>query len=151
MEGRASGSARRMAAGTAMSAFGAFQQGQAQAAAAEYNARLADVSARAARADAAVESNRLARQGSRVAGAQRVAVAASGLQLRGTPLDVMANTRAETQTDVLTALYGGQRRAIGFENQAAVERATASSARRAGFLNAGQSLLTGAANIGFRQ
>lgn len=95
-----------MAVGTAVSAYGTIQQGKAQKAQADFEAQQAALNARRAvgNANAEAEANdreqRFMEQGRKsTLAAQRAAVAASGLQISGSALDVMtdADLNAELQ------------------------------------------------------
>jgi hypothetical protein len=116
-------------AGTALSALGAIQSGNAQARAAEYNA--AAIQQQAASNEASIRRN-----ATRVRQAQEAAVGASGIELSGSPLEVIADSAANAELDALTVRYGGDVRA-------SQERARGAQARQAGYMGAASSLLMG--------
>lgn len=147
------------AVGTGISAVSAFQQQRAQNDAAEYNARVADVNAELAEQQSVqagqlgVRSERqLRQQGRRLAGAQRTAFAASGVDVgSGTARSVLSDTSRQTELDALDIRYntaiqqrGFGIQAQGFRQGAALQRASRVSPRRA----AGLTLLAGASTLG---
>lgn len=138
-----------LAAGAAgVSAIGSIHQGQSQAAAARFNAQVSEQNAQIVRQQAAEEESRARREGRRLLGRQRAAIGASGIQVEGSPLDVLADTAAELELDALTVRHRGLLEALGLTQQASLDRARARSARTAGFIGAGASLLSGAAEFG---
>lgn len=120
----------------AVSAYGAYQQGQAQAQAAEYNAQVADRNAALARQQASVEAEDTARAQRRQMGALRAAYGAAGIGLAGSPLDVIEDTAIEQSMDVRRVGYAGELKAIGMEEKAALFRMEADNARTSGTLGA---------------
>lgn len=152
------------AAGALTSAVGAIQQGQAakeqarfNAAISERNALISEQEAEIARRNAAVEEETLRRRQRLLRGSQRAAAGASGLELEGSPLLLVAEAAAEGEVEVLAIRFAGtvdEQRAL---SQAAIDRLNADAlrlkgarAQTAGFLTAGASLLTGGAKIASR-
>jgi hypothetical protein len=119
-------------AGTALSAAGAIASGRAQAQAAEFNAQ-------AAVNQAAANEAQQRRNAARVLSQGRANVAASGIEMDGSPLEVMADSAAAAELDALTIRYGGQVRA-------SQERMTGGMARSAGYTGAASTLLMGLNN-----
>lgn len=145
-------------AGFGMSAMGALGQGQAaaadaraQAAVAEYNARVQEQEARAIRAQAEYKAKRQAEEAERYASSLRAGMGASGVVTsEGTPLMIEAKQAAESELENLIIGYQGQvgaNRALSqasFDRmQADIYKRKASSASRAGWMGAGTTLLTG--------
>lgn len=120
----------------AVSAYGAYQQGQSQAAAATYNAQVADRNATLARQQADAEGDDLARQQRRQMGTLRAAYGAAGIGLAGSPLDVIEDTALEQATDINRVGYTGELKAIGMQEKAALYRAEAENAKTSGAINA---------------
>lgn len=120
----------------AVSAVGAYQQGQSQAAAAEYNAQVSDRNAKLARSQSESESTDAARAQRRQMGTMRAAYGAAGVGLAGSPLDVIEDTALEQQTDIRRIGYAGELKAIGQEEKAALYRAEGENAKTAGTINA---------------
>lgn len=190
------------AVGTAVSAFGQFQQSQAAAAAQEQQARLAEVNAqnnkRVAEFNAEILANNAelksqAANDARTRGANdaariqqslreanaraRAVQGSSGLITdTGTNLDILLGNVVEGETAALTTVNNAEREAFGIEvertnilNQrqnelfradqgvetanfeAGALRSQASATRTLGLLNAGGTLVTGAADIEFNR
>lgn len=147
--------------GAIASAYGAYQQGQLQAAAAaqqakamEQQARLYEMQALDAQNRAAREAALLREQGERIKGQQRAVMGASGVQLAGSPMDVIMDTQRSIEIDVATIKQGGAREAWGYSTQAWAERAQAqqtafagSVAKQQGRIGAFGNLLTGATAV----
>ena len=150
-------------ASSAMSAMGAMQQADAQAASYrakaqqdEYNATVERNNAKVAadQANAKEEAQRrhfAALQGQAVAG-----IAQSGTGFDGSNLDLLKQNSINNELDALTIRYEGQNQVRGLEAQsqqstysAAVNRMNASNAQEAGIYNAGASLLSGAAKYNY--
>lgn len=132
-----------LAVGTAFSAIGAIQQGQAANSAAKYNAAVAGQRATAAKQQAAADMDKKRRDTVRRLGSIRAAYGASGVTLEGSPLDVLAESAANAELDVLTIKYKGDLEATGYGNEATLETARGQQARTAGYMGAGAALLTG--------
>ena len=113
-------------AGAASGAIGAYQQGKAQEAQYEYQAKVAQENARIAQNNAnlerqqGIEEARLQRMKSiQAVGKQQAAMAANGLDItQGTPLDVIEDTAAMGELDSLQTRYNYERKALSYESQA---------------------------------
>lgn len=111
---------------TAAGAVGTGMQFAAQGAAgdaarkeAEHNARISEVAAKDAEARGEIEAAKSRMMGTRVVAEQRAAYGASGVDVdSGTPLDVAAETRANSELDALTAKVNAAREAWGYRNKA---------------------------------
>lgn len=147
---------------TVMSAAGQVQQAQASAKASKYNARVAEMNATLAerRARDAIERGKLEEQKKRrevalIAGQQRAAMAANGLDLGfGSPLDTIIDTAVAGELDALTIRSNAYREAYDYRVDAAnrragaaMNRAEASSAMAGGWLSAGSTILGGASRV----
>lgn len=132
------------ALGTGLSAMATIQQGQAQSQAAKYNAQVAEQNATAARQKAAFDEQMRREQLDRVQAAARAAIGKSGSDFSGSALDLMAQNAASAELDALAIRYGGEVRATGLENQAALDRFQGNQARVGGYFGAGAKLLQGA-------
>jgi hypothetical protein len=129
--------------GGAVAALGAIQSANAQAAAANYNAKVAKRNrdeaigqTHAAIADKVMENNRQM-------GSIRAAYGASGLQLDGSPLDVLEDTATEQAYDVAKIRYKGRMQAAGYSEQAALSKLEAKSAKTAGYIGAASAIIGG--------
>jgi hypothetical protein len=117
-------------ASAAMSAAGAIQAGQAQKKMAQYNARVAEDTAR-------YQAERQQDKVQRLMGAARVAVNKSGIAMSGSPLDVLADSAMQSELDHQAILRQGKA-------QAAMDRYQGGQAARAGYFGAATALLSGA-------
>jgi hypothetical protein len=131
-------------AGTAVSALGAVQAGNAQNEVAQYNAKIADNNATAERERAAYDAGLIKDERRRVIGSQRAAMAANGLEIStGSPVAVLGDTTGQSEMDVLARLYGGESAATAYGNDATRMRIEGKAAKQAGKIGAGTTLLTG--------
>lgn len=138
-------------------AIGAIQAGNAQAAASEYNARVSErnqavaeqnrqIAVRTAEIDA--EDKR--RENRRQLGAIRAAYGSSGLEMAGSPLDVLEDSAIEMELDAQRIEYEGRMRsregalqALGYSEDARLSRMQGKAAKTAGYIGAAGSLLGG--------
>lgn len=136
-----------IAGSAVISAVGAIRQGQAAAASADYNAKVAQQNAQisASQGNAAVEAQQ--RDAQRRIGAAVAAYGASGVQLSdGSPMDVLEESARNSALDAATLKYNYKLRGMGFENQASLYSAQSGFASTAGYLGAGAALASGTAN-----
>jgi hypothetical protein len=132
--------------GSMVSAVGAVRQGQAQAGAAEYNAQLAEQNAQVATAQGAAAAEAHGRDTQRSMGRALAAYGAAGVQTdTGSPADVLAESARGAALDNLNIKYNAKLRAMGLQAQAGLDRANASNAKDASYLNATSALLSGGA------
>lgn len=152
-----------LAAGTAMSALSAIQQGQAasaqakaQGAALTASGRLAQMEAEAAKKAGKYEETKLAKQKAAMLSAQRARYAKAGVSfLSGSPLAVMAETATEYEMDIAaqrynTAIQTAQKRYESRYYGTMGEYYSglfAKAQRTAGYTKAGATLLTGGYNV----
>ena len=136
------------AVGTIVSVFGAISQGNNAKAQAESDAafarRNAEISRQQAEADAAAQQ----RDARKRIGAARAAYGISGVDLEGSPLDVLEESAANAELDKQNILYRGRLREIGYEDSAAQSTFAGGQAQSAGYMRAGSALLAGASSIG---
>lgn len=119
------------AVGSVVGAVGSMQAANAQATAAEYNAAIQDRNAKAAREQSLADQTDARRKNRRQLGAIKAAYGGSGLT-GGSTLDVLEDTALEQELDVARIDYQGKVRAVGYQDQAVLDRMTAKSAKRAG-------------------
>jgi hypothetical protein len=144
---------------TIMGAAGQMQQTQATAAADRYNAQIADMNARLAERRAkdaiergAKEEQRKRMEVAKIVGAQKAAMAASGVDLTfGSPLDVIVDTAVLGELDALTIRSNAYREAhdhrvdaVSRRAGAQLHRMQARSATAGGYLQAAGTILGGA-------
>ena len=127
-----------MGVGTAVSAVGAIKQGQAANAAAQYNAKLSEGSATAARAAAAENAKRERRLGMKRQG---------DLRARGSSMDVLEDSAREEELNLLSIKHGGEVQASGFGNTATLDRARGANAVTDSYFSAAGTLLKGGAKV----
>lgn len=128
-----------------VSAYGMYEQGQAQKKMGEYNAKIAQNNATAAKQQADAESARIRARGNRLRGAQVASASKSGLILSGSVNDVIFDSSVENELDALTSLYKGRMTASSFQSQAVMSRFEGDTAASLGTIGAGGTLLSGAA------
>lgn len=129
-------------------AMAAKDAGEAQKAAADYNAKVLEAQAQSEREAAAFEETQQREQAAKMRARQRVAYLASGVDLsEGTPLEVLGQQAGEMEMDALTIRYNGEIKAKQSESQAAIYRMQGAQAKKAGYTNAGSSLLTGVGSM----
>lgn len=136
-----------MVASTAVSAIGSVAQGNAAAAAANYNAKVAVQQGNMAAANAYTEAEMKRRETARRIGQTAAAIGASGFTTQGTPLDVLSETAALGEIDAQTIVINGVNTARGYANDARLERMRGQNAQATGYLNAAGTLLGGAGKM----
>lgn len=131
-----------MAAGGAVSAIGAINQGDAANAAAKYNARTMEQEATRSNEEAAVKAGEAARRARQALAATRAGAGANGFAATGSIDDLLGQTERQGNLDALTAVYEGNIRAMGLRNQATLTRFEGKQAQRAGYTRALGSLFS---------
>ena len=110
---------------------------------AEYNAQVAENEAVLLARQKRDQEESLRKQSDRLEGAQRAAVSKSGVQLKGSPLQALADTYFSTEMDAAMIQYAGDIDQMQKQSEAALTRsqgmARASSLKTAAY----SSLLTG--------
>ena len=146
-------------AGGVMSAASSIQQGRLAAAQgraeekfAEFNAKMMEREAKSKMEAARIEEQRVSKRARAIAGRQRAAMAASGIDVStGTALDILAETASEGYSDRALTLRQGLLQKVDLEAQAAASRAQGKLAKDMGkatrnnayMMAAGQLALTG--------
>jgi hypothetical protein len=122
------------------------EEGRAAERAAKFNAAQAEKNARQAQ-ERAIEDERAFRLSFRREQASNVtSIAASGVKLEGSPLEVLQDNAAMAEQDALKIRKYGALQAEAFRSEAQGYRMGGSAARRAGNIGGAANLLTGAAN-----
>lgn len=134
-------------AGAATAAYGAIKQGNDTAAASKYNEKLAFMQADQARAAAKIKSEQQAEADRRAQGTVRARLGSAGVDVEGSPLLVLMANADQAALDQERIKYGGEITASGLEARGRLEGAYAGSARTAGAVGAGASLLGSAGKI----
>lgn len=110
---------------------------------AEYNAKVAENEAIILRRAKVDDEANLREQSKRLVGQQRVATAASGIQMSGSPMQAIADAYFSTELDALRIQYAGDIEATAKAAEAGLARAEG-RARAAGYRTQSyQSLLQG--------
>lgn len=144
------------AAGSISQGNAAFKSGQYQAAVNEQNATYSEAQGADAIARGKVEGEQIRRNAASTASSQRAILAGLGQVVDlGSAGQITADTAQMGELDYQTSKRNAQVEALGFQEQARQQRAGATlnrmagaSARTAGFMNAGATLLTTAGNAG---
>ena len=131
-------------AGTAVSAYGAYQQGQTQKKIANYNAKVGELNADDAIQRGAIAADQQRAKVRQILGTQRAVMGASGAEVgSGTLGKVLEQTSTLGELDARQIEVNAQREAWGLRTQGALGRVEGDAAAEAGTLNAFGSLLTG--------
>lgn len=131
-------------AGTAVSAYGAYQQGQTQKKIANYNAKVGELNADDAIQRGAISAEQQRARVRQIEGTQRALMGASGAEVgTGTLGKVLEQTATMGELDARQIEVNAQREAWGLRTQGALGRVEGEAAAQAGSLNAFGSLLTG--------
>lgn len=134
------------AAGTGISALGAYSQAQTNKAMAEANAKNAEVQAQDALRRGEKDAQEVQRRAAAYKSAQRTALAKSGLDLTyGTAADLQDQTDFFGQADADTARSNARREAWARQSQSANFQMEALASRP--WLAGGSTLLAGAGNV----
>mgnify|MGYP000874971371 CR=1 FL=1 len=141
----------------AIGAVGAIQSANASAAAAEYNARvqernmiIADQNRKQSIDTAEIAAGDKRRENRRVLASMRAAYGTSGLDMAGSPLDVLEDTALEQELDASRISYEGRVRGregaiqmLGLQEGANLSRMEGDAAKTAGYIGAAGSLVGG--------
>lgn len=133
-------------AGTAVSAYGQLQAGNAQRDAAEFNARTAEINAAQSEAATIDQLQQLARRTRITDSKQRAGYAKAGVKREGTPLEVLTETANLADKDAYRLREQGRLAVQGFQTQAAQARHAGKVAQTNSRIGAGSTLLTGFGN-----
>lgn len=134
-------------AGVVIAAAGAAVSGIQQSNMNKYNAKVAKNNAISAQRIGRAEEMKQRRDAYRRMGAMRAAYGAAGVNLTGSPIDILADSAMEEELDALTIRYNYNSQAQGYQSQSMLDRRRAQSALYAGGFEAGTTLLTGGAGV----
>lgn len=139
-----------MAAGGALKAIGlglgvmsSLGQANAAAKAANYNAAVKENQAKTENQQAAARATEYAVRTRQKEAGVRAGAVTSGLGVDGSINDILTAVGEQGTLDQLTALYDGEQRARGLRASAALDRAEAKGAKRAGLFNALSTITNG--------
>lgn len=132
--------------GGLVSAVGAMQNAQAQSDADAYNAQVAQNNAIAVQQQAEQNAELQQQTAKRAIGSTVAAYGSSGVASgEGSALDVLSNTASSAELDRQTILYKGHLQALGYQDEAALDKAKGANAASQGLESAaGYILGTGA-------
>lgn len=137
-------------AGSAVSAYGQYQAGKAGEKLGEYNAQIGEMKAKDALERGEWNIRRLNEDTRKLIGSQRVAFAASGVDITdpdSTAANVFADTAALSELDAQTIRMNAQREAWGHRAQAENDRMAGKIAKREGQYAAVGTLLSTGGNV----
>lgn len=135
------------AAGALLSAYQAYDAGQKQDRLDRWNAQVADLQAAQTNAQGVRDASARTVQGGQLAGAQKAALAAQGIDVNeqgGTAEALLADTNRTTEQDATTIRANATRQAWGFQIDATNSRMAGSLAKSQGNQRAAGNLLQGA-------
>jgi hypothetical protein len=133
------------ATGGLLGAAGSIQQGQAEYAAADYNAKMAEENARQSRIQSAEEARRQKISSAKQIGDIRASYGASGIvSSEGSALDILQESSAAAALDYLTIKHQGEVKAAAYQQEANVSRMRGNAARTGSYFKAASSLLSAA-------
>jgi hypothetical protein len=126
-----------MAIGGAMSAYSQISAGQAAAAQAEANARLARGNAAIVQQEGAATAAQAELHGRQVAAGEAVALAGNGAEISsGSAAETIGQTSLTSELDAMTARNNAARKAWGYDVEAATDDAASEMARTRSILGA---------------
>ncbi len=126
-----------------MAATGAVASGMAASQAGKYSARASRQAAEHERQLAEVREQDFRREQSRLQARARALRAGSGVAYAGTPLLTDTDMLREIEHQAAIIRVGGEAQATRYEQEAQLARMRGRSAKTAGFIKAGSTLLTG--------
>lgn len=134
------------AGAAAVAAVGAVSAAQSQAAAEEYNAKVADNNAMTARQQASQQEEAQRARARQVIGSQLAATSQSGTGLSGSNLDLLTSSLYGSEIDAMNIRYEGELKASGLNAQAELDRTQASNTGTGGYLSAAGKLMGASAS-----
>jgi len=135
------------AAGTAMSAYGSYQQGKQEQEIYKANAGLYRQEAESVKEAGRDEASLIKERARELLAKQIVMAAAGGGDLAGSNLNVMADSAFQAERDAQMTLRNADVEAVGLRNRANVAEAYGKSAKKAGNIRAVTGILQGVSNI----
>lgn len=134
------------AAGTAVSAYGSYQEGKNMQKMAKYNAKVDAANQKATAQQANYELDRIREKHRRLRGSQVAATAASGRSM-STMGAIFRESISKEDQEAMQTLYRSKNQIIGLEAQRRATLAAGKNARAQGVMGAVGSLLSGAGEI----
>ena len=128
--------------GTGLQIFGQLSQAKQQAQAFNYNAAVNRQQAELARRAGDVRIEQLRRDQRKMKARQVAAYAGAGVTMAGSPLQVISDTAAEMELEILIEDYNTRLDILNAESGADLNRIRAAQSTTAGYIGAGTTLLT---------
>lgn len=119
-------------------------EGSAASAADRFNADVAGQNSQIAAEQAQMQLRQQQTDAVRKLGAIKAGYGASGVTMSGSPLDVLADSYTQAQTDANTIIYNSKIKQAGYQNTQALDTAKAGYDESAGYMNAASTALLGA-------
>ena len=127
-----------------MGAMNASAAAKSQSAMAKYNAEVKEQEAKTKREAGGIRANQIRERTRKMLSSQRASYAKAGVTTAGSPLTVMMETAEVGEMDALMTAYNAETGAGRSLSEATVQREIGKSAKRAGRMGVGSSLLGGA-------
>jgi len=128
--------------GSGLKGLGQIQSGYDADLAYQFNAAVARANAAAVQTSSDFDIARLKKAKKSLSSAQLAGYSKAGVKMEGSPIDVMINSAAEAEIDILINKYNTQMKTISLNAQAEQDEASGKSAIRQGWLGAGSTLLS---------
>jgi len=135
------------AVGTAVSVMGQIQQGKQANKISQYNAAVAQQNAEATRQSYQYQADQKRAESEKTLARQRALYGKAGVELSGTPLDLMAETASEYEMDALMLEREGKLAIYRGGSQSEIDLLTGKSSKTASYYGAGSTLLTGGSSM----
>ena len=133
-----------MGVGTAISAYGAYQQGKQQKMLNDYNAKVAMQNKIAVAEKAEYDKEQLKRRVRKLKGSTTVALAKAGVDsTEGTAIDLFEEIAINQEMDLMMIQYNADMKARGYQIDADTATYTGNVAYQAGKMKMASTLLTG--------
>lgn len=130
-------------AGIATSAVGQVKAGNAAKAQGDANAAISETNAQRSIEDAAIAESQQRTADARVLAQGAAVVGSSGVEITGSPLEVLAESARQAELNALIIRRGGQLDAQTERAGGAIQKAAGRSAQTASRFGAGSTILTG--------
>jgi len=134
-------------AGVAMQAYSSVQAGKAAKKAAKLNAQDAMINAEQAQQQALEDERQFRLSFKRDQARNVTSIAASGIKMEGSPLEVLQDNAAMAEGDALRIRQGGQMAADAYRRQAKIFKAGGQASERAGYISGASDLLKGGVDV----
>lgn len=122
---------------------GAFEQGNASAAAASYNQKISNYNATVTTQQGQIVEQQVRQASARNLGQQRANIGASGLSSDGSALDVLQESAYNAEMDALNTRYNYATKAQSYRMEGQLQGMQSENDKTAGGLNASSILLSG--------